>query len=87
MATDIGHFLEQRGLTSGVNLLGHSMCVVIPLTGFHFPSWKVLMRTRGGKAVMAFALNENLNGPLRSLISVDMSPAVGKMSPECAHLL
>ncbi|WWC87671.1 uncharacterized protein L201_002562 [Kwoniella dendrophila CBS 6074] len=36
----------------------------------------------GGKAVMAFALNEKLNSPLRSLISVDMSPAIGKISPE-----
>ncbi|WVF66897.1 hypothetical protein IAT40_001640 [Kwoniella sp. CBS 6097] len=38
----------------------------------------------GGKAVMAFALNESLNKPLRSLISVDMSPAIGKISPEFA---
>ncbi|OCF58129.1 mitochondrial protein [Kwoniella mangroviensis CBS 10435] len=38
----------------------------------------------GGKAVMAFALNEKLNKPLRSLISVDMSPAVGKISTEFA---
>jgi hypothetical protein len=37
---------------------------------------------RGGKAVMALALNEELNKPLRSLISVDMSPAKGKISPE-----
>ncbi|WWD15607.1 hypothetical protein CI109_100029 [Kwoniella shandongensis] len=63
MAEDIAHFLDQQGLKSGVNLLGHSM---------------------GGKAVMAFALNEKLNKPLRSLISVDMTPAVGKMSPEFA---
>ncbi|WVW79933.1 hypothetical protein I302_101904 [Kwoniella bestiolae CBS 10118] len=38
----------------------------------------------GGKAVMAFALNEKLNKPLRSLISVDMSPAIGKISAEFA---
>ncbi|OCF34688.1 mitochondrial protein [Kwoniella heveanensis CBS 569] len=38
----------------------------------------------GGKAVMAFALNHSLNKPLRSLISVDMSPAIGKISPEFA---
>lgn len=37
---------------------------------------------RGGKAVMAYALNTELNSPLRSLVSVDMSPAVGKISPE-----
>jgi hypothetical protein len=37
---------------------------------------------RGGKSVMAFALNEELNGPLRSLVSVDMSPAKGRISPE-----
>ena len=33
---------------------------------------------------MAFALNSDLNKPLRSLISVDMTPAIGKMSPEFA---
>jgi hypothetical protein len=31
---------------------------------------------------MAYALNKDLNGPLRTLVSVDMSPAVGKISPE-----
>lgn len=31
---------------------------------------------------MAVALNDTLNSPLRSLISVDMSPAKGKISPE-----
>ncbi|KAK8870101.1 hypothetical protein IAR55_000671 [Kwoniella newhampshirensis] len=61
MAQDIAHFLSQQGLSSGVNLLGHSM---------------------GGKAVMALALNAEINKPLRSLISVDMTPAIGKMSPE-----
>lgn len=39
--------------------------------------------SRGGKAVMALALNSELNKPLRSLISVDMSPAKGKISSEC----
>jgi len=38
--------------------------------------------SRGGKAVMAYALNQELRTPLRSLVSVDMSPAVGKISPE-----
>lgn len=37
---------------------------------------------RGGKAVMAYALNQELRTPLRSLVIVDMSPAVGKISPE-----
>lgn len=37
---------------------------------------------RGGKVVMAFALNEDFNSPLRSLMSVDMSPAIGKISPQ-----
>ena len=41
-----------------------------------------LTTDRGGKAVMAYALNPELNKPLRTLISVDMSPAVGKISPE-----
>nr|ODN85214.1 mitochondrial protein [Cryptococcus depauperatus CBS 7841] len=63
MAADIHHFLESHKLTSGVNLLGHSM---------------------GGKAVMALALNKDLNEALRSLICIDMSPAKGKMSPEFA---
>ncbi|WVR04003.1 hypothetical protein IAU60_001002 [Kwoniella sp. DSM 27419] len=63
MAEDLAHFFAKHNLTSGVNLMGHSM---------------------GGKSVMAFALNETLNKPLRSLISVDMSPAVGKISPEFA---
>ncbi|AFR92707.1 mitochondrial protein [Cryptococcus neoformans C23] len=63
MAADIHQFFISHKLTSGVNLLGHSM---------------------GGKAVMALALNGDLNGPLRSLISVDMSPAKGKISPEFA---
>jgi hypothetical protein len=31
---------------------------------------------------MAFALNNDFNGELRTLVSVDMSPAVGKISPE-----
>jgi pimeloyl-ACP methyl ester carboxylesterase len=35
----------------------------------------------GGKAVMAYALNDELNKPLRTLVSVDMSPAKGKVSP------
>ncbi|KAL0253786.1 hypothetical protein I308_101162 [Cryptococcus tetragattii IND107] len=63
MAADIHQFFVSHKLTSGVNLLGHSM---------------------GGKAVMALALNSDLNRPLRSLISVDMSPARGKISPEFA---
>ncbi|WVQ73730.1 hypothetical protein IAR50_003310 [Cryptococcus sp. DSM 104548] len=63
MAADIHHFFQARKLTSGVNLLGHSM---------------------GGKAVMAVALNKELNGALRTLISVDMSPAKGKITPEFA---
>lgn len=33
---------------------------------------------------MATALHPHLNTPLRSLISVDMSPAKGKISPEFA---
>lgn len=36
----------------------------------------------GGKAVMATALHPELHKPLKSLISVDMSPAIGKISPE-----
>lgn len=35
----------------------------------------------GGKAVMAYALNKDLNKPLRTLVSVDMAPAVGQVSP------
>jgi hypothetical protein len=31
---------------------------------------------------MAYALNEEYNGPLRTLIIVDISPARGKISPE-----
>lgn len=31
---------------------------------------------------MVYALNHELNTPLRSLVSVDMSPAVGRISPE-----
>jgi hypothetical protein len=31
---------------------------------------------------MAFALNEEINRPLRSLTSVDMSPAIGTISQE-----
>ncbi|KAL7417128.1 Alpha/Beta hydrolase protein [Mrakia frigida] len=38
----------------------------------------------GGKVVMATALHPLLNGPIKSLISVDMAPAVGKISPEFA---
>ena len=44
----------------------------------HIADWD----PRGGKVVMAYALNAELNAPLRSLINVDMSPAVGKISPE-----
>jgi hypothetical protein len=36
---------------------------------------------------MAFALNPAFNQNLRSLISVDMSPAVGRISPELVHIL
>lgn len=36
---------------------------------------------RGGKAVMAYALNKELNGNLRNLISIDMTPAIGKVAP------
>jgi len=36
----------------------------------------------GGKAVMSFALNSELNKPLRTLTSVDMAPVKGKVSPE-----
>lgn len=42
----------------------------------------LIRRLRGGKAVMAFALHSGFNQHLRSLISVDMSPAVGRISPE-----
>ncbi|KAL7419664.1 hypothetical protein Q5752_005578 [Cryptotrichosporon argae] len=42
----------------------------------------LLGHSMGGKAVMAYALDAELNGPLRTLTSVDMSPARGKMSPE-----
>lgn len=42
----------------------------------------LLGHSMGGKAVMAYALNSDLNGPLRSLMSVDMTPAIGKVSPE-----
>ncbi|KAJ9116082.1 hypothetical protein QFC20_000755 [Naganishia adeliensis] len=38
----------------------------------------------GGKAVMAFALNDAFNGCLRTLISADMAPSIGKISPEFA---
>ncbi|GFZ42772.1 hypothetical protein JCM24511_00490 [Saitozyma sp. JCM 24511] len=44
----------------------------------------LLGHSMGGKAVMAFALNEEYNKSLRTLISVDMSPAKGKISPEFA---
>ncbi len=36
----------------------------------------------GGKVVMALALNKEMNGPLRTLISADMAPGRGKISPE-----
>ncbi|CAD6564921.1 MAG: hypothetical protein TREMPRED_000399 [Tremellales sp. Tagirdzhanova-0007] len=61
MAGDLACFFRSQKLSSGINLLGHSM---------------------GGKVVMAFALDEDMRSPLRSLISVDMSPAVGKISRE-----
>ncbi|KAJ9099782.1 hypothetical protein QFC21_003780 [Naganishia friedmannii] len=38
----------------------------------------------GGKAVMAFALNSAYNGCLHTLISADMAPSIGKISPEFA---
>ncbi|ORX36341.1 Alpha/Beta hydrolase protein [Kockovaella imperatae] len=44
----------------------------------------LLGHSMGGKSVMALALNDRLNSPLRSLISVDMSPAKGRLSPEFA---
>ncbi|EIW69069.1 hypothetical protein TREMEDRAFT_31506 [Tremella mesenterica DSM 1558] len=44
----------------------------------------LLGHSMGGKAVMALALNKEINGPLRSLIVVDMSPASGKISSEFA---
>lgn len=78
MALDLAEFMKQRGLSSGVNLVGHSMCV--GLFGWSDEARKLIRR--GGKAVMAYALNEELRTPLRSLVSVDMSPAVGKISPE-----
>jgi hypothetical protein len=31
---------------------------------------------------MALALNKNFNQPLRTLISADMAPSIGKISPE-----
>lgn len=31
---------------------------------------------------MAFALNEDFNGCLNTLISADMAPSIGKISPE-----
>jgi hypothetical protein len=31
--------------------------------------------------VQAYALNKELNGNLRSLIAIDMSPATGKVAP------
>lgn len=36
----------------------------------------------GGKVAMTFALNSDLNGPLRSMISVDMAPYKGKLSKD-----
>lgn len=36
----------------------------------------------GGKASMVVALSDALNKPVRSLISVDMSAAATKLSPE-----
>ncbi len=51
MATDISHFLQKKGITQGVNLLGHSMCVgrrrVGPLTG-SLTGWDAL---RGSSTV------------------------------------
>lgn len=83
MATDIDALMRKLDL-KGVNLLGHSMYVQ-----FSAPSsWQtrsnvgVELTSRGGKAVMAFALNSDFNQQLRTLVSVDMSPAVGKISPE-----
>jgi hypothetical protein len=34
---------------------------------------------------MATALHPRLNTSLKSLISVDMAPAIGKISPECVE--
>jgi pimeloyl-ACP methyl ester carboxylesterase len=41
----------------------------------------LLGHSMGGKAVQAYALNKELNGNLRSLIAIDMSPATGKVAP------
>lgn len=38
--------------------------------------------SRGGKVVMTTALHSDLNDRLKSLIVVDMAPAIGKISPE-----
>jgi pimeloyl-ACP methyl ester carboxylesterase len=66
MASDISAFFSEHNLSSSSSS----------------PSIHLMGHSMGGKAVMTTALHPSLNTPLKSLISVDMSPAVGKISPE-----
>lgn len=58
------------------------MSLAFSHAGTHLaPSRRHGTDSRGGKAVQAYALNKELNGNLRSLIAIDMSPATGKVAP------
>lgn len=95
MAADVGEFLRQHKLTK-VHLMGHSMCVPRSVTSDVLralysraadPAQKADRRVlrsvgRGGKVVMTVALHSALNAPVKSLISVDMAPSEGRISPE-----
>lgn len=48
----------------------------------HVSCTRITLTTRGGKTVMALALNADLNGRLASLIPVDMSPNVEPIEPQ-----
>lgn len=50
--------------------------------GLDHSGLNLLGHSMGGKAAMAFALDDKLNKPLRTLVSVDMSPSKGTVSPE-----
>lgn len=80
--------MSEHGLAKGVNLIGHSMQVSLHSVATTFAQTLIdpLAVYRGGKAVMAFALNDAFNGCLNTLISADMAPSIGKISPEYASL-
>ena len=89
MAADVGLFLREHKL-SKVHLMGHSMSVssqslAFVLTGESAQTLhqnQLTLSHRGGKVVMTVALHEELNKTVSSLISVDMAPSEGRISPE-----